>query len=204
MINQLIGYLPGIGAAVVTALLTTVVVEYLAKPRLEARKARLIRDRQQIDEVIFAFQRVSMALGAVLSADSQPDGHVFREVHQRQVVELGPLIVHLQNSLARLPVSYVYKHGRHISMTAKFLGYAQSLPEVASRGVYVSDEEVRQIADDTPRFDTYFVANVDFHDSQEPLIKRWFWKRFTAKGYRADAVKVMDARYGGALGRRDN
>jgi hypothetical protein len=83
-------------------------------------------------------------------------------------------------------------------MTAKFLGFAQSLPEVASRGVYVSDEQVRQIADDMPRFDTYFVANVDFHDSQEPLIKRWFWKRFTARHYRAEAMSAMEARYGGA------
>ena len=42
------------------------VVEYFAKPRLEARKSRLIRDRQQIDEVIFAFQKAAMLAAALL------------------------------------------------------------------------------------------------------------------------------------------
>lgn len=198
MLDNVLGYLPGIGVAVVTALLTTVILEYLAKPRLEARKARLIRDRQQIDEVIFGFQRVGLALGSVVPADHLPDGDILRGIHQQQVVALGPLIEQLFVSIGRLPVSYVHKHGEHIAMTSKFLGFAWSRPEIAAQGEYVPDSWIRQIANDMPKFDTYFVVHVDFHDSQEPLIKRLFWKWFTAKQYRADAVATMEAQYGGA------
>lgn len=186
-----------IGIAVVTALLTTVVVEFLAKPRLEARKARLIRDRQQIDEVIFAFQRAGLTAGSVVPADNEADGSLTKMLHQRQVVALGTDLDGVSTAISRLPVRFVTRHREHVAWTARFLGYAKALAVLAEEGEYITDSRVRQIADDMPAFDTYFVANVDFHDSQEPWIKRWFWKRFTAKRYRDTTAETMTARYSG-------
>lgn len=186
-----------ISVAVVTALLTTIVVEYLAKPRLESRKARLIRDRQQIDEVVFAFQKAGLALGAVMPGDDLPEESLERRIHQKQVIDLGDDLRTLIDALSRLPGRYVRTHREHIAWTARYLGYAQALASLAGDGHYVDDATLRQVADDMPAFDTYFVANADFHDSQEPLIKRWVWKHFTAKSYRETARATMEARYGG-------
>lgn len=49
--------------AAVTALVTTLMVEYLAKPRLDARKERLLRDRRQIDQVVFGLQKLGLHMG---------------------------------------------------------------------------------------------------------------------------------------------
>lgn len=186
-----------IGIAVVTALLTTVVVEFLAKPRLEARKARLIRDRQQIDEVVFAFQRAGLTAGSVVPADDEPAGSLLTKVHQKQVIALASDLDGVSDAVSRLPVRFVTRHREHVAWTARFLGYAKALAVLAGEGEYISDSRVRQIAEDMPVFDTYFVANVDFHDSQELWIKRWAWKRFSAKTYRAKTEETMKARYGG-------
>lgn len=196
-LNTLPDQAGAIGAAVVTALLTTVIVEYLAKPRLEARKARLIRDREQIDEVIFAFQKAGMTAGSVVAADAESEGSMMRQLHQKQIIAFGADLDGVTNAISRLPVSYVQKHREHVAWTAKFLGYAKALAMLAGDDVYVADSRVRQIAEDMPNFDTYFVANVDFHDSQESWIRRWVWKRFTAKSYRSSAAEIMAARYGG-------
>jgi hypothetical protein len=197
LLNALGEQASAIGIAVVTALLTTVVVEFLAKPRLEARKARLIRDRQQIDEVIFAFQRAALTAGSVVPADAEPNGSLMKTVHQRQVLALGADLDGVSAAISRLPVRFVERHREHVAWTARFLGYAKALAVLAAEGEYITDSHVRQIADDMPAFDTYFVANVDFHDSQEPWIKRWFWKRFTARQYRDTTAQAMNARYGG-------
>jgi len=187
-----------VGAAVVTALITTLVVEYAAKPRLEARKARLIRDRQQIDEVIFAFQMAGLHAGAAAAITTDGDeDELRRQARAQHVADLGIALDSIIKAIGRLPVRYVGKHAEHIARASRFIGHAKAAVALAAKGTTVERNYIEQIRDDLGLFDTYFVANVDFRDSQEPFIRRWFWKRFTVRSYQDDAAAAMDDRYGG-------
>lgn len=183
-------------AAVVTALLTTLVVEYFAKPRLEARKERLIRDRRQIDEVVFGFQMAGMLAGSVIALGRDAGHDLLKEARITHLADLSSALDQLQVSIGRLPSRYVIRHSAHLSRTARFLGVARATVRLAQR-----DEEgaltLEQVAEDMSLFDTYFLVHVDFRDSQEHLIKRWFWKRFTARSYAAEAARAVADRYGG-------
>ncbi|HTN99190.1 MAG TPA: hypothetical protein VL068_00840, partial [Microthrixaceae bacterium] len=59
---------------VLVALATTLVVEYAAKPRLEARKARIIRSRAEVDEFVYVAQRIGLLTGAL------PDSEQVRSI----------------------------------------------------------------------------------------------------------------------------
>ena len=101
--NEIADAFSKIGVPVLVALITTLVVEYFAKPRLEARKSRLIRDRQQIDEVIFAFQKAAMLAPALL-----PDEYITHHpntsaVKRRQIERLAPAVDALFDATARVP-----------------------------------------------------------------------------------------------------
>lgn len=181
-----------IAIPIVVAFVTTVAVEGLAKPRLEARKARLIRDRQQFDEVVFGFQRLGMLLGALTPEANDPLRAMIRTEQLRQ---LRPAVQSVIDALGRLPLGFVKRHGEHIRMTSAFLGYMIGRFTVSESGTPLTSVERDQLADDLSYLDAYFLANVEFRDSQEPWIKRAFWKGFTRGTYRTDALAVLE-RYG--------
>jgi hypothetical protein len=173
---------------VLVALITTLVVEYTAKPALEARKARIIRDRQQIDEVIFAFQRVSL-LGSSFPQQSLIAIHP--ELSSMRTVAISGVdqaILALQDAFSRLSVNYVDKHSAHIRRTAWFLGHLKATTKHAlDDPVRGGDKLYREIAD-LELFDVYFRVHVGLRDSQEPLVKRLFWRSATARSYEAAAA----------------
>ena len=94
---------------------------------------------------------------------------------------------------ARLSPRYADKHGAHIGMTNKFLGYLRGVTKRAYDDPANGVTELKASASLLERFDTYFLVHLGLRDSQEPWIKRWFWKRVTAKEYHQQATQVMAA-----------
>ncbi|MGO3886050.1 MAG: hypothetical protein ACTJHU_07120 [Mycetocola sp.] len=111
-----------ISVAVITAVLTTIVVEHFAKPKLEARKHRLIRDRQQVDEVIFAFQKAGLTLGSIIMTGDKPSNSIIATVRKERISQLAHDLDHLENTFSRLSVRFVSKHKEHIGLTLFFIG----------------------------------------------------------------------------------
>lgn len=178
-----------VGLPIIVALLTTIVVEAFAKPRLEARKARLIRDRQQLDELIYAFQKVSL-LGSSLLSQPQMTSR-FKDIVSSQLDDFVASIDALLSCLSRLSPKYVGKHKTHIGRTASFMGYLKGLAVSARQSEGSELEGLRSAVGYLERFDVYFLVHLDFKDSQEKLIKRLFWKNFSAKDYEVDAEMAL-------------
>ncbi|MGW2154642.1 hypothetical protein [Nonomuraea sp. NPDC001699] len=111
--------------AILTALATTMTVEYLAKPKLEARKARIIRDRNQIDEVIFQFQELGLVLGTMRLTELKYVESL-SDFLVSQVEQAEKSLDRLQQSLARLPLKYVQRQGRHMKVAAFHQGLLRS------------------------------------------------------------------------------
>ena len=65
--------LSSVGLPVLVALLTTLAVEYLAKPRLDARKERITSSRRQVDNVVHGFQLAGMLIGSLLNVPETRD-----------------------------------------------------------------------------------------------------------------------------------
>jgi len=186
------GFFSTYGVPVVVALATTLVVEYFAKPRLEARKARIIRDRQQIDEVVFAFQRAALGAGALLSdaaARRSPQGQAM----QRDQLERLELSVEaIEAVIARLPSGFVRRHHVHVGVTAKFIAFLRARIRAELGQVAVSTREIQEVADGFGDLDVYFLAHVTMRDSQEPWIKRAFTKTFLRKDMESQAFALLE------------
>jgi len=177
---------------VVAAIVTTFLVELFAKPRLEARKQRLIRDRQQIDEVIFHFQKVSASLGALLP-DSIKKSRI-QERHNSIMLESASQgLYDLMSSLSRLSHKYVEKHGEHISQTMLFIGYIIAKVETTkdAKAMVRLVDNLKQDARDLEYFDTYFLANVGLRDSQEKWFRRLYWYFFSRKNTGGKVRQVL-------------
>jgi hypothetical protein len=180
------------GVPVIVALATTLVVEYFAKPRLEARKARIIRDRQQIDEVVFAFQRAALGGGALLPdavAHRVPQGQAMQ---RDQLERLETSVEAIEAAIARLPHGFVGRHDAHIAVTAKFIGFMRARIRAELGQAVVSTHEMREMTDGFGELDVYFVAHVSMRDSQEPWIKRAFTKRFLRKEMETQAAALLE------------
>ena len=162
--------------SVTTALLTTLVVEYLAKPALEARKLRMIRNSEQIDEIIFGFQRLGLQLGSV--PNRAPDGTLAQEVRSSPIADIAPIVEDLMRTLARLSPKYAQKHGTHISYCAHYLSLLQALSNREQAGFTLNDATVGRLGAELAEFDVYFRANTGFRDSNENALKRWRWRKF--------------------------
>lgn len=180
------------GVPVLVALFTTLVVEYFAKPRLEARKARLIRDRQQIDEVVFAFQGTALGGGGLLpdaTARTNPQGQNMQR-HQLQLLEKST--EGIDAALSRLPHKFVQRHREHIGATSTFIGFMRARIRVELGKPEVSVEEISEITASLEKLDVYFVAHVSFGDSQESWVKRTFTKTFMRKDLEQDRQQVLE------------
>lgn len=180
---------------VLVALATTLVVEYAAKPRLEARKARIMRSRAEVDEFVYACQRLGLLAGA-LPASSQlratPD---LVEYAVKAVTELDAAAAEATRVLSRLSVRYAIAHGNHIAKTATFLGFLRGRCHSASADPLRTVDELKDVAGDLEKFDVYFRVHLGFGDSQEPVIKRVFWRAVTQHDYAVDADATL-ARHG--------
>jgi hypothetical protein len=185
---------------VIVSVITTMAIEYLAKPRLEARKARLIRDRQQIDEVVFMFQKVSLSIAGLSVSGPNP---ALAKYNIAMLKMASASIYDLISAMSRLSHKYVEANSAHIGSTMKFTGYLLAKVETAlNPSMLTLDgdpsaglEELKTIASDLGHFDTYFLAHVEFKDSQEKWAKRAFWKLFTHKDYTDNASKILE-KYG--------
>jgi hypothetical protein len=165
-----------VGVPVLVALITTLVVEYFAKPSLEARTARLIRDRQQMDEVIFAFQKAALEAGALMTDEQAAKDALTLSVRNQQLAEVGESLGDISDAIARLPSRYVEKHARHIGVTAYFVSYARGFALAQLNSPEPSTDYLRELGAGLSKLDVYFLAYVEMRDSQEPWIKRFATK----------------------------
>ena len=129
------------------------VVEYFAKPRLEARKSRLIRDRQQIDEVIFAFQKAAMLAPALL-----PDEYITHHpntsaVKRRQIERLAPAVDALFDATARLPSQFIARHSWQVGAASFFVAYFAGLVWSELESERPNGDHLRAAGSDISEFD---------------------------------------------------
>lgn len=180
---------------VLVALVTTLVVEYAAKPRLEARKARIIRSRAEVDEFVYAAQRLGLLTGALPRADQLRTNPELEQYAREAVSELGTAAAEASRVLSRMSVRYAVTHCEHIAKTATFLGFLRGRCHVAAADPVRRIDELKTVASDLEHFDVYFRVHLGLRDSQEPLIKRVFWRVATQDEFAEKADAVL-ARHG--------
>jgi len=181
---------------IVVALVTTLIISPLVglyiKPRIEARQQRLIRDRQQIDEVIFKFQKLSLSIATLVP--KVPKNNELLAGHNAIMLQQAQVSAYeLNDALSRLSPLYVQKHSEHIGKTMQFIGYL--LGQItAARAQNLTPKIINNLKDITSNlevFDVYFRANVRLVDSQEKWYRRLYWYFFSQKSSRAEASNVL-------------
>lgn len=167
---------------VIAAILTTLLVEYFAKPKLEARKARLLRDREQFDRIIFSFQRISASLAALPSAEQLHNNSVYQKYASIMLDESRAALYELMREMSHLTSIYVTNHHEHVSKTMKFIGYLLAKVELCiDDKKRLSLMELKEIAGNLELFDIYYLVYVYMYDSQESHIRRILWRIFKQK-----------------------
>lgn len=162
---------------VLVAIVTTLIVEYFAKPKLEARKARLMRDRAQFDNIIFNFQRISAAIGALPSEQQVSKSRIYVRFQQIMLSEAKEGLYNLMRDMSKLSSKYVVNHDKHIAKTMRFIGYLLSQVELATEGKRgIGIDELKNTANSLELFDIYYVVYVYMYDSQEGWWRRIFWR----------------------------
>lgn len=167
---------------VIAAILTTLLVEYFAKPKLEARKARLLRDREQFDRIIFSFQRISASLAALPSMEQLQNDSVYRKYASIMLDESRAALYELMREMSHLTSIYVTNHHEHVSKTMKFIGYLLAKVELCIDDKKRSSlTELKEVAENLELFDIYYLVYVYMYDSQESHIRRILWRIFKKK-----------------------
>lgn len=178
---------------ILIAIVTTVVVEYAAKPRLEARKARLLRDRTQIDEVIFAMQGLAMQLGGLLTVPTGATTPLQFAIYTEQVKEISAAASAARTAISRLSPWFAMNHAAHVGRTVGYLAYIEGLARSTLEGASGGDAALRDAGGQLDKFDVYFRVFVGLHDSQEPWIKRAFWRAATRRTYERQSAATVEA-----------
>lgn len=175
---------------VFVSLATTLVVEYAAKPRLEARKARILRSRAEVDEFVYAAQGLGLLAGALPDSIQLRKSPALVEYARESISELDTAAIEATRVLSRLSVRYAIAHHDHIAKTATFLGFVRGRCHSAASHPAESVDDLKAVAGDLEYFDVYFRVHLGLGDSQEPLVKRLFWRAATQDEYaeRADAT----------------
>ena len=169
-----------IAVPILVAVITTLLVEYFAKPKLEARKARLLRDRQQFDRIIFCFQRASASIGALPNDEQIKSGKVFQKFASIMLEDARTALYELLKEMSQLSSIYVANHREHVAKTTKFVGYLLARVEImVERDRNASIAELQDLASNLELFDVYFLVYVYMYDSQESSVKRMFWRIFS-------------------------
>lgn len=182
---------------IVVALVTTLIISPLVglyiKPRIEARQQRLIRDRQQIDEVIFKFQKLSLSISTLVP--KVPKNNELIAGHNAVMLQQAQLSAYeLNDALSRLSPLYVQKHRQHIGSTMSFIGYLLGQITAARTQVLTPKliNDLKDTVSNLKSFDIYFRANVSLADSQEKWYRRLYWYLFSQKSTQTQANKVLE------------
>lgn len=164
---------------VIAAVLTTLIVEYFAKPKLEARKARLLRDRQQFDQIVFCFQRISASIAALPTTEQLKNNKTYIKYASIMLDESKVALYDLMREMSHLTSIYVANHQEHVAKTMKFIGYLLAKVELCiddKHKLYIS--ELKDIASNLELFDVYYLVYVYMYDSQASQIRRILWRIF--------------------------
>jgi hypothetical protein len=176
---------------IVLAIATTFAVEYLAKPALEARKARLLRGRQQFDEVVYGFQKLVLLMSSMLDDSTARRSPELRAVQKQQAADASQATQELFAAVSQLPSRWVEKHRRHVRRTALYVSYVRGLLIAGSGNDEPAMDHARSLGEGISDFDDYFVAFATLRDSQPALIKRLFSKAFMRNDYERDALAAL-------------
>ena len=161
--------LSGLLAAALVSALVAFGVEWLAKPRLEVRKERILRRWRATDEVWRTLDRILWAAAVMKNPDPQP-GDV-----QAAAAGVLPAAAGLEETFREV---MVFTSGRNIGLVSSFVGMI--------RGAWMSDRTYRQ------KGELLFacipvVMDVLGGPAQEPLYwARWRYRRRRAE--QADAI----------------
>lgn len=180
---------------VLVALATTLVVEYAAKPRLEARKARILRSRADVDEFVYACQRLGLMGGALPTGSQMRATPDLVEYARQAVTDMDAAAAEATRVLSRLSVRYVSAHVDHIAKTATFLGFVRGRCHGAAVDPMTAVDGLKSLVGELENFDLYFRVHLGLGDSQEPFIKRVFWRAATQTDYAKQADATL-ARHG--------
>jgi hypothetical protein len=195
--------LHSLATPVLVALATTLVVEYAAKPRLEARKTRILRSRSEVDEFVYAAQRLGLLTGALPGRRQLDDNPALIGYAREAVSDLDRAAGDATRVLSRLSVRYAIAHGEHIAKTATFLGFLRGRCHAVSVDPVEQVDSLKEVAADLEHFDVYFRVHLGLGDSQEPLIKRLFWRVASQDEYVVQANATL-ARHGLPVPERRN
>jgi hypothetical protein len=166
---------------VLAALITTLLVEYFAKPGLEARKTRLIRDREQFDKVVYCFQRVSASLSALPVVEGS-DHKVMTRFTSIMLNEAKEGLYALFKETTQLSYIYVLNHKEHVDKTGLFVGYLLAQVELAiEQPTLARIKKLKALAEKFELFDVYYLVYVYMYDSQAPSYRRIVWRIFKKK-----------------------
>jgi hypothetical protein len=172
------------------AFLTTLVVEYLAKPRLEARKERITRSRRQVDEVVHGFQMAGFLVGSLATLPDVSEER-WRPYVKFRLEQLEKTLSALEVDISRLSIRYVAQHSSHIRKTSSFVGYFHGVVLRSIQAAQPDLEGVVEVGDQMEHFDVYFRVYLGLSDSQEPLIKRLFWRGVERDPYSEQASRAL-------------
>jgi hypothetical protein len=177
---------------VIAAILTTLIVEYFAKPSLEARKARLLRDREQFDRIIFSFQRISASLASLPTKEQLKGSDTYHKYASIMLNESRDGLYELIREMSHLTSVYVANHREHVAKTMKFIGYLLAKVELSiDDGRSSNIPELKKIAKNLELFDIYYLVYVYMYDSQESHIRRILWRMTKKKSNNEKIDKLL-------------
>jgi hypothetical protein len=83
-------------ASAFVAIVTTLVVEYIAKPGLEARKERILEDRRQQRKVLRNLDRCTFLAGRLIGLAQLKPGEYDQEIMNAQKDEAGKMVAEIE------------------------------------------------------------------------------------------------------------
>jgi len=176
---------------ILLAIATTFAVEYLAKPGLEARKARLLRGRQQFDEVIYGFQKLVLLMSSMLENATARQSPELRAVQKQQAADASQASQELFAAVSQLPHRWVKEHEAHMHRTALYVSYVRGLLIAGSGRDEPAMDHARALGEGISNFDAYFLAFATLRDPQPGLVKRVFSKAFMRGAYESGAMDAL-------------
>ena len=182
-----------IALPVLVALATTVVIEYVAKPSLDARTTRKLRNRQQFDEVVYGFQKLVLLLSSTLDDATARASAELAAVQKAQAADASQAAQELIAAFSQLSSSWVGLHKTHVARAALYVSFVRGLLIAASSKDEPKFDHAKSLAAGVSDFDAYFLAFATLRDSQPPLIKRVFSRWFMYSDYDAAALRALRA-----------
>lgn len=158
---------------VVTAIVTTLIIEYFAKPKLEARKQRIIRDRNHIDEVIFSTQEIGMLCGSLNFEKSNINNDAINYLTE-QIKSLFEAIEKFQQLITHFPSKYVARNTKLLSCCMFFRGKINA--ELIKSKKYIENQQISNLYESLDRVqslsDDLHTYSYLFEFSRSNIIKR--------------------------------